>query len=173
MKLAVSFLAQQQPELLGRLLHTIADAGCRIQECHSSLMGNRLGGHLLATGDWHQIARLENALKTLAPEPELLIQLSRTESWEPEQTHLPYTIEVYAYEHDTILQELSTFLSTRNILLTQINTNRNRAAKITTELFCINLKIGIPAATRIINLREEFLDFCDDINIDAILEPIK
>jgi glycine cleavage system transcriptional repressor len=31
----------------------------------------------------------------------------------------------------------------------------------------------VPANVHILSLREEFLDFCDDLNIDAILEPIK
>ena len=35
------------------------------------------------------------------------------------------------------------------------------------------LAIGIPANTHIALLREEFLDFCDDLNLDAVMEPIK
>ena len=42
-----------------------------------------------------------------------------------------------------------------------------------TPMFSVNLAIGIPASMHIAMLREEFLDFCDDLNLDAVLEPIK
>ena len=42
-----------------------------------------------------------------------------------------------------------------------------------TPMISVNLAIGIPANTHIALLREEFLDFCDDLNLDAVMEPIK
>ena len=33
--------------------------------------------------------------------------------------------------------------------------------------------ILIPSQLPLLTLREEFLDFCDQLNIDAILEPVK
>jgi glycine cleavage system transcriptional repressor len=33
--------------------------------------------------------------------------------------------------------------------------------------------VRIPAGMRIVSLRDEFLDFCDQMNLDAILEPVK
>jgi len=34
-------------------------------------------------------------------------------------------------------------------------------------------KIGIPASKSIAELRESFMDFCDNLNLDAVLEPLK
>jgi glycine cleavage system transcriptional repressor len=38
-------------------------------------------------------------------------------------------------------------------------------------MFKVNLTIGIPAETHIPGLRGEFLDYCDDLNLDALFEP--
>ena len=173
MQLALTFLGQQQPNLVIRLLEIVVDSSCTVRECHSDVMENISAGHIMASGDWHEIARLENTLKQLESEAGLQINLSRAEDWKPSQSYLPYTIEVYTADRNGILQELTRFLQTQNILITQIKTCRNPASKVMVELFCINLGIAIPANVHIISLREEFLDFCDNANIDAILEPVK
>jgi glycine cleavage system transcriptional repressor len=151
----------------------IADSSCLVRERHSNIMGNLCAGHIMVAGDWHEIAKLESTLKQLEPEPGLQINLSRAEDWELSQPHIPYTIEVFAPDRAGILQELTQFLQTQNILITQIKTSRNRASQMMADLFCVNLNIAIPAHAHIISLREEFLDFCDNANIDAILEPVK
>ena len=173
MKLAFTFLAQRQPDLGTRLIQIVAESSCMVRECHSNIMDNLSAGYMMVVGDWHEIAKLENTLKQLEPESGLQISLSRVDDWELDQSHIPYTIEVYAPDRVGIMQELTQFLNTRNILVTQIRTNRNRANKIMADLFFVNLSIAIPAHTHIISLREEFLDFCDNANIDAIMEPVK
>ncbi len=173
MHLVLTFLGLQQPNLVTRLLQVVADSSCTVKECHSDIMENISAGHIMATGDWHEIARLENTLKQLELEPGLQINLSRAEDWKPTQSYLPYTIEVYAADRSGILQELTRFLQSQNILITQIKTCRNPASKLMADLFCITISIGIPAHAHIIGLREEFMDFCDNVNIDAILEPVK
>jgi glycine cleavage system transcriptional repressor len=35
------------------------------------------------------------------------------------------------------------------------------------------MTVGIPADIHIAGLREEFMDYCDDLNLDAVLEPLK
>jgi glycine cleavage system transcriptional repressor len=37
----------------------------------------------------------------------------------------------------------------------------------------VNITIGVPANIHIAMLREEFMDFCDDLNLDAMMEPVK
>jgi glycine cleavage system transcriptional repressor len=35
------------------------------------------------------------------------------------------------------------------------------------------LTIGVPADTHIAALRDDFLEFCDALNLDAIMDPMK
>lgn len=41
------------------------------------------------------------------------------------------------------------------------------------EMFSAQITIGIPAKTHIASLRDDFLDFCDAQNLDAIMDPMK
>jgi glycine cleavage system transcriptional repressor len=47
------------------------------------------------------------------------------------------------------------------------------AAHTGTPMFSVHMTVGIPADVHIASLREEFMDFCDSMNLDAVLEPLK
>lgn len=173
MKLAITFLGQDKPELQVHLIEMIAECGCAVYECHTNIMDNISAGHLLASGDWHEVAKLESSLKQFGLDQGIQVQISRVEDWTSGQLYLPYTIEVFAHDRSGILFELIQFLQSQNILITQVKTSRQCQNKMMAELFCVNLGIAIPVTAPIISLREEFLDFCENAGIDAILEPVK
>ncbi|MCP4126884.1 MAG: glycine cleavage system protein R, partial [Gammaproteobacteria bacterium] len=35
------------------------------------------------------------------------------------------------------------------------------------------MTVGIPSSIHIATLRDEFMEFCDGLNLDAVLEPLK
>ena len=37
----------------------------------------------------------------------------------------------------------------------------------------LHMSLAIPASTHIATLREDFMILCDELNLDAVLEPIK
>ncbi|NNF67977.1 MAG: glycine cleavage system protein R, partial [Gammaproteobacteria bacterium] len=37
----------------------------------------------------------------------------------------------------------------------------------------VQMNINVPGQIHIAGLREEFMEFCDRLNLDAILEPVK
>ena len=40
-------------------------------------------------------------------------------------------------------------------------------------MFSMQMFINIPAGVPISGIREEFMEFCDRLNLDAIMEPVK
>ena len=40
-------------------------------------------------------------------------------------------------------------------------------------MFSVQANVNVPANLSIAQLREEFTEFCDHLNLDAILEPVK
>ena len=40
-------------------------------------------------------------------------------------------------------------------------------------MFALHMTIGIPADTAIASVRGDFMDFCDDLNLDAMMAPVK
>jgi glycine cleavage system transcriptional repressor len=50
---------------------------------------------------------------------------------------------------------------------------RVTATQTETPMFSVQMFINIPAAIHISALREEFMEFCHHLNVDAIMEPVK
>jgi glycine cleavage system transcriptional repressor len=52
-------------------------------------------------------------------------------------------------------------------------TSTYAAAHTGTPMFSVNMSVGIPSETHIASLRDDFMEFCDNLNLDAVLEPLK
>ena len=68
---------------------------------------------------------------------------------------------------------LASFFSQRGINIEDMTTATYAAAHTRTPMFSVHMSVGIPAKIHISALRDEFMDFCDAMNLDAVLEPIK
>ena len=55
----------------------------------------------------------------------------------------------------------------------EVTTRSYPAAHTGTPMFSVQMFVNIPASLHISRLREEFMDFCDQLNLDAIIEPVK
>ena len=76
-------------------------------------------------------------------------------------------------DHPGIVYRLANFFSTRSITIHDLNTSSYAAAHTGSPMFAVHMTIDIPAEIHIAALRDEFMDFCDEYNLDAIMEPIK
>jgi len=47
------------------------------------------------------------------------------------------------------------------------------AAHTGAQMFSVYMVVHVPTRIHIAALREEFMDLCDHMNLDAILEPLK
>ena len=63
--------------------------------------------------------------------------------------------------------------TTRNIEIADVATRKYAAAHTGSPMFAVQMAINVPSDVHIAQLREEFLEICDRLNLDAILEPVK
>ena len=71
------------------------------------------------------------------------------------------------------MPRLANFFASRGISIQELTTNSYAAAHTGTPMFSLHMTINVPAHTLIAALRDEFLDFCEQLNLDAIIEPVK
>ena len=177
MQLVMTFLGANHPDLIIELTRAIKDAKCTILESRMTELGPEFAGHLLVEGNWNHIARLENTVEALAARFTLKINLLRSQEQEAlpadEDQGLPYAIDMFATDQINHIHDLSDFLASRGVTIMDLSTSRYPAPLTGTPLFLAHLIVRIPPGTRIVSLRDEFLDFCDQMNLDAILEPVK
>jgi glycine cleavage system transcriptional repressor len=68
---------------------------------------------------------------------------------------------------------LSGFFASRSIDIIEVSTRGYPAAHTGAPMFAVQMIINVPSKLQVAQLREEFMDFCDSLNLDAILEPVK
>lgn len=177
MQLAITVLGENHPDLIIELTKAIKEAKCTILESRMTELGLEFAGHLLVEGNWNHIARLENAMETLGNRFQLKFQLLRAKEQETptaeEDLGLPYAIDIFATDQINNIYDLSDFLISRGVSIMDLSTSRCPAPFTGSPLFLAHMIVRIPSGMRIVSLRDEFLDFCDQMNLDAILEPVK
>jgi len=108
-----------------------------------------------------------------APDLEHLMTEERTEPRSARTDMLPYSIDVVCLDQSGIVSGLSGFFATRGIDIAEVSTRSYPAAHTGAPMFAVQMIVNVPSRIHVAHLREEFMEFCDSLNLDAILEPVK
>jgi len=171
--LVMSALGKDRPGIVDQISKVIFELDCSIADSRMTVLGGEFATLLLVEGPWNKLARLEDQVEELESRLELTITTKRTEERRAQGNLLPYAVDVVALDHPGIVYNLASFFSQRGINIEDMTTAGYAAAHTGTPMFSVHMSVGIPANIHIAALRDEFMDFCDAMNLDAVLEPIK
>lgn len=170
--LVISALAHDRPGIVNELSHTILGCDGNIIDSRMSVLGGEFAIILLVSGVESSINQLESSLAKLGQNAELTIETRRTSSPELKE-RIPYHIEIVAIDHPGIVYQLTNYLSKLNINIQDLNTNRYAAAHTGTAMFAVDMHVTIPAELSIQQFRDDFVHFCDDLNLDVSMRAVK
>lgn len=159
--------------LVDRLSARIAESGCNIEESRMTVLGGKFALLMLVTGPWNALSKLETQVGPVGQQLGLTIIHERTHRREHQVAAVPYSVEVVAMDHPGIVRDLAGFFSRQGINIEEMQTSAYPAPHTGTPMFSVNMTVGVPADTHIPTLRGDFLDYCDDLNLDAIFEPVR
>lgn len=152
----------------------INDSGCNLLDARLATVGRDVSVTLLATGSWDAIAKLEAILGRLEREETgIRLNCSRTGPKPVQSNLIPYVVEVVAADKPGILYQLADFFDRQSITVENLQSSRYKAMQTGAEMFTAQLTIGVPADMHIAALRDDFLEFSDRLNLDAIMDPMK
>lgn len=173
MQLTINVLGEKKDTYLADIFTSIDQCKCSVLEIRSSQFFNATVSYMLIEGNWNHIAKLENTLDIISKKAEFTIMKTRLEKDLGKSELIPYTLETISLNKKAALMHISNFLFDRNIQISEINGSCYQAPYLQTTVFSSKIIIFIPPDIGLLALREELLDYCDQLNIDAILEPIK
>ncbi|MEO1581967.1 MAG: ACT domain-containing protein [Pseudomonadota bacterium] len=136
-------------------------------------LGSEFAMLLLVSGHWHTIGKLESALDAFGETADLSISVRKTTRKSEAEPEIPYAVDIVCLDQEGIVYNVSGFFSSRSVGIGEFNTRSYPAAHTGAPMFSVQATVHIPASMGIAPLREEFMQFCDHMNIDGILEPIK
>ncbi len=172
-QLALTALAQGGERALRQLAEHATSAGCNLVEARAIPVGDRTAIVFLADGSWDAIVRLERAVPRLAEQVRAEIFSARVQPIVEAKQRIPYAVDLSSADKPGILSALIEFFTSRDVAIMELTARGYPAAHTGTAMFMVQLNVGLPHDMHIAGIREEFMDFCDGMNLDAILEPIK
>jgi len=169
----ISAVGSDRAGVVHDLARVVLDCGGNIVDSRMTALGSEFAMLLLVSGNWHTLARLESELKKLEEQASLSIILRRTEARPVRSDMLPYAVDVVCLDQPGIVYNLASFFASREIDIAELNTRSYSAAHTGAPMFSVQMTVNIPGNLQISVLRDEFMDFCDHLNLDAIMEPVK
>jgi len=173
-ELVICVLSPQREDLVPDLTRAITESGSSIRDCRMTLLGQHCAVLLRVAGPWHALAKLDDLLPKVQQRheiPHLIVE--RSEETEDNTTLVPYAVDAVCPDRPGVVAELAGFFAARAIGVLELHTQGYRAHQTGAAMFSVQMSVGVPAEIHIPALREEFMDLCDRLNLDAVLEPIK
>lgn len=171
--LVVSAIGQNRAGLIVPFTKAVQDCGCNVIDSRMTVLGDRLAMMMFLSGSWSAIAKIENILPRLDEQLDITTIAERTELSRHGGNAMPYAVEVVAVDSIGIVHDITHFFSEREIVIEDFSSGTYTAARTGTSMFSLHMTIGIPTDMSIATLRGEFMEFCDQLNLDSIMEPVK
>jgi glycine cleavage system transcriptional repressor len=171
--IVLSAVGNDRSGVVNDISKVILDCGGNIEESRMSALGNEFAMLLLISGNWHTLAKLESELDKLTKDHALTVTIRKTGERRDKTDCIPYGVDVVALDQPGIVFHLASFFSSRKIDIAELATRRYAAAHTGAPMFSAQMTVNIPSSVHLAQLRDEFLELCDQLNLDSILEPIK
>ena len=170
--LVVSVVGEDRPGLVNSLSESIMAEGANIDESRMTLLGGEFAGILLVSGSDEVIGRLQDTLKGIGNENSLTIVTKETIPGASSQQTMPYEVSVVAMDQQGIVHKVTEFFSEHGINIRELSTSTYAAAHSGTPMFAMEMIVDLAVGSRVSQLRNEFVSFCDDLLIDASIESV-
>lgn len=168
--LVLSAIGSDRPGIVKELANACVKNQCNIIDSRMTVLGGEFAVIMMVSGNNDHLTNLESALSTAAAHLHLNLTIKRTTPRE-KVAAIAYNVNVVALDNPGIVHEIAGFFSEQGINIDDLETGTYAAPHTGTQMFDLNMTVNIPQTIKISKLREEFLDFCDDLNLDAVIEP--
>ena len=168
--LAVTAIGADRTGIVHDLSQAISSAGGSILQSRMTTLGQEFAMLVLVSANWHAIKKVEENLQSLGEKTELTVTFRETSETNKRLPAAPYNVDIVALDQEGIVAGIAGFFATRDIEIADLSTRQYNAAHTGAAMFSA---INVPASVHLATLREEFHVFCDEQNLDALIEPIQ
>lgn len=169
--LLINALGSSPTELASELCRVCLENRCNVISTRLSRHGDHAAMALQVAGSWDALARLEASVPALARRLHFSVNMVRSSIAEDRPDALPYVVYVSAAWRPDTLTELCSFFISQNIDIESISCDSFQAPQSGALLLNATIVVTLPARVQISWLRDQFLDFADALNLDALIEP--
>lgn len=168
-KLVISALGADRPGIVDEFSNIIYDHDLNIEDSRMTILGGEFAILLLVSGELTALDALQSELPEIEQTLQMSLLAKPTTASNTIGDEIPYSVEVAALDHPGIVGNIAGFFSSRDINIVNLHTESYSAPHTGSPMFALHMTLGITAATNIAQLREAFMEACDELNLDAEL----
>lgn len=171
--LSITVLARPRPQLALELFRAVSERGGEVEDCRLAPVGDLLTANLVISGNWSALGRLETALPGIAEKLDFQVRFQRCGLREHNPEYRPYAADVIAPQQPDLLVHLLEFFHGQDVEVAEMSTQKYTSSHTGAGMYNVQMVLHVPVNQHPQALRESFMDLCDDLNADGILDPIK
>jgi glycine cleavage system transcriptional repressor len=171
--IVLSAIGTDRTGIVQDIAKVVLACGGNIEESRMTTLGAEFATLMLVSGNWHTLDKLERGLEKLGKDDNLTVTIRKTDARPTKDDRMPYAVDIVSLDTPGIVFSLASFFASRQIEIADVATRRYAAAHTGAPMFAVQMAINIPSTVNLAQLRDEFLELCDRLNLDAILEPVK
>lgn len=166
-------LGNDRDRLAADLVNAIARRGCNISDCRITPLGSHFSASLMLNGNWSAMAKMESALPGLAEDLGLAVQYEYGQPAGDATEFRPYSAEIIAAQQPRLLGVLLDFFMQQGVDVVEVSAQDYNSGVTGAHMCTIILALHVPLSQHPQLLRDSFMDLCDELQADGLLDPIK
>ncbi|WP_298220344.1 ACT domain-containing protein [Halothiobacillus sp.] len=170
-QLIVNLFGPMDASHLADLLALIQQQQCRAQDSHMLSFEQCMAVALRICGNWDRVSRVDSALREFAERGGIDIQIQHEQAEPRREPVLPYVVDAIGLESADLAAVITRFLARQEAGIRELSTRAYRPARSSERLIELRAQIEIPARCHLGQLKSDFFDLCDTLNLDAAIEP--
>jgi glycine cleavage system transcriptional repressor len=171
--IVLSVIGTDRTGIVQEISKVILDCGGNIEESRMTALGAEFAMLMLISGNWHTLTKLESGLDKLTEDGSLTINIKKTGQPPGKPDCMPYGVDVICLDHPGVVFGLADFFAERDIEIGDLATRQYAAAHTGAPMFAVQMTVNVPGSLNLSQLRDQFMEYCDLENLDAIMEPVK
>jgi len=171
--IVISAIGSDRTGVVQDLTKVVLGCGGNIEESRMATLGSEFAMLLLVSGNWHLRNRLDRELEKLSESSGLQISVKETDAKPVAANRMPYFVDVLALDQQGLVFNLAQFFTSRDIEIADVTTHSYAAAHTGAPMFSVQMSVNVPSTVHVAQLRDEFHELCENLNLDAVFDAAK
>ena len=169
--IVLSAIGTDRTGIVQDISEVILECGGNIEESRMTTLGAEFAMLMLVSGNWHTLGKLERELEKLGADGNLTFTIRKTAERAVKVDRVPYAVDVVSLDQQGIVFGLANFFAAHDIEIADVSTSSYSAAHTGAPMFAVQMDINIPSSIAIAELRDDFMELCEQLNFDGTLDP--
>jgi glycine cleavage system regulatory protein len=166
----LTFIGDDRPGLVDALAGVISEHGGNWEESRMAQLASKFAGILLISVPDAKVEALSAALKALEAEGLLHITAERSGAEQPAGAFRSLSLELIGQDHPGIVRDIAHALASRRISIEELESETRSASMAGGVLFYASLRLQVPQAIALDELRALLESLADELMVDIDLE---